>query len=209
MCRVKQRHLPPFRLGRATNRFFGLATESGDEETPTDTRCSDTESIPERMIRRRRLRLRWSPEASPVTVPVTQVGPSDSHDHKLARVGHAVQHERRLDAGQRQIRDAENFIRDVSCWVCLLMWQMVSQNAPSTTMVFFLCATDVGSCRGGQTVRSSGVDDFPGHQRPGHHQRGSFDGWMGGPPQPHAFLGVNSREDLSEWIHNQGYPLPR
>ena len=106
---------PAFARGaRASIRFFSLATESEDEQTPAHMRCSDTERIPERMIRRRRLHLRWGAEACPETVPVTQVDPGDSHDHRLARVRHAMQHERRLDARHRQIRDAENFIRDVS-----------------------------------------------------------------------------------------------
>ena len=41
------------------------------------------------------------------------------------------------------------------------------------------------------------MDDLPGqeaanvgHQRPGHHQRGSFDGWMEGLPQRHLFTGI-------------------
>ena len=61
---------PVFARGvRASNRFFSLATESEDEQTPAP---------------------KASPEACPETAPVTQVDPGDSHDHRLARVGHAM-----------------------------------------------------------------------------------------------------------------------
>ena len=49
----------------ATNRFISLATESDDEQTPADLRCSDTEHI----NRRRRWRFRWGPEAAQLPPP--------------------------------------------------------------------------------------------------------------------------------------------
>ena len=56
---------PALALGaHATNQFFSLATESDEEQPPTDLRCSDADSILEHVNRRRRLRLRWDPEAT-------------------------------------------------------------------------------------------------------------------------------------------------
>ena len=209
---------PAFARGaRASNRFFSLATESEDEQTPAHMRCSDTESIPERMIRRRRLRLRWGAEAGPETAPVTQVDPGDSHDHRLARVRHAMQHERRLDARHRQIRDAENFIRDVSRRVgpidvadgvprvlrrqqwspfyVPLMWAAAEGDRQCALLEWMI-----------SLARTLPLLDINGQVITS--EEALTVGWEVLHNAMRSW-GVNSREDLSEWIHNQGYPRPR
>ena len=89
---------PALALGaHATNQFFSLATDSDDEQPPTDLRCSDNDSIPEHVNQRRRLRLRWDPEATNQTQPVAEGTPHVRRDVHMAaqvvrsladRVGH-------------------------------------------------------------------------------------------------------------------------
>ena len=79
-----------------------------------DHSCSDTESVPALRGRRHRVRLRWNSAMEQNDhCASTLIDPPDSHDQRFARVRHAMQQERRLDANQRQVRDAEDFIRSV------------------------------------------------------------------------------------------------
>ena len=88
-------------LGRGfeSNRFFSLATDSGDEEVERRTTIdedsySDTVSLIGRRNSRRRLRLRWS-ECVPIVAhslgceQETRVDTPDSHDERLRRVREA------------------------------------------------------------------------------------------------------------------------
>ena len=117
----------PVAGGLGANRFLSLAKGSDDEplmeprSTIVDHTCSDTESVPEITNRRRRLRVRWNSDIvqSGQSV-VAPVDPRDSHDQIVAHVRHATQQERRLDAHQRQVRDAKDFIRSVVSRVGLL-----------------------------------------------------------------------------------------
>ena len=211
----------PVAGGLGTNRFLSLARGSDDEQlmeprsTVVNHTCSDTESVPEIANRTRRLRLRWNSDIVQFWPIVKPVDLPDSHDQRAARVRHAMQQERRLDAHQRQVRDAEDFIHSVVSrvgplnsedeiprvlrrqqWSALngpLMWATGDGDGQCAVLKWLASRTEV--------LRPVNVG---GGEVPGRVAVAV--GWEVLNFAMRSW-GLQSKEDLSEWIHNQGFPV--
>ena len=187
--------------------------------------CTDTESSIEeiRMPTRVPGRLVLTSGSLPVTqvrapdnhdegsVPVEQENAADSHEERFARVRQTIQHER------RQIAAVEQFIRTVvervgpinpemdiprrlrrQQWSALnvpLMWSAAEGNRQCAMLEWLVSRAE-----------QLPPMNFCGEQVPGREVA-----TMGWEVLHNAMRswGIESREGLSEWIHQQGFPRPR
>ena len=178
----------------ATNQFFSLATDSDDEQPPTDLRCSDTDSIPEHVNRRRRLRLRWDPD--PDATNQTQQGTP----HVRRDVHRAAQIVRSLADRVGHVDDSQDIPRAIrrqqwSAFNVPLMWSAsVGDNTCPVLQWLVGAAQHIESMTVGSTTVS-------GHDA-------AVVGWEALSEVMRSW-NIRSREDLAEWIFRQGFPRPR
>ena len=212
---------PPSALRRAgvtgnhaSNRFFSFATDSDDDQIIVERSCSDTDSVPTRP--RRRLRLRWNSDDAQ-QVPVTQIDTPDSSDQRLARVRHAVQQERVVSHVRRDVRGAAQVVRSLADRVgrvcegqdiprAIRRQQWSAFNVPivwAPSAGDQECAVLQWLMNAGQHIESMSV---AGTTMSGHDA--ALVGWETLSEVMRAW-NIRTREDLSEWIHRQGFSRPR
>ena len=184
---------------------------------------SDTESVIDEMNRvpthQPRLRLQWRESPSHNATPTINTiagaeDPLDSHQQRFRRVRQAMRRERGV--GERQVEVAAESIRRLASrvvfiegedipraiwrhhWSALnvsLLWVAAEDDRRCPMMVWLMEVT--------QTVPNVVVAGVP----------------MAGPDAVMAGwdalrnsmrrMGIGSREQFAEWIHNEGFPMPR
>ena len=175
----------------ATNQFFSLATDSDDEQPPTDLRCSNTDSIPEHVNRSRRLHLRWDPD--PDATNQTQQGPP----HVRRDVHRAAQIVRSLVDRVGHVDDSQDIPRGTrrQAFNVPLMWSAsVGDNTCPVLQWLVGAAQHIESMTVGSTTVSGHDAIVVGWEALSEVMRS----WN-----------IRSREDLAEWIFRQGFPWPR
>ena len=187
-----------------------MATPRGAarQDWESATSCSETESVVGRPVRRRLTLLSRAVEEQ---VP-------DSHEQRVARVRRTMQNEHRANAQQRFAREVEEFFANVVRRVGPIEAEVVEipralrRQRWSVLNVPLMWAAAAGDdqCAVMQwlTAKCEQLPPFCFHGEEMSCAEAVRISWNVLRNAMHSW-NITSRECLSEWIHNQGFPRPR
>ena len=195
-------------------RFAALATDDTESigNNSDDCAVEATTGCREFLLRRRRrLPITWQ-DREPTTCAPTQVEP-DSHQERLARVTTTAEDGTRFARGSGSDTGIPSFCRKSGCRGSARRGPTCHQ---TSTLVSRIRASDVGSClwRPGMSIVAV-VGPCSFRWTPiivgGVEMAGEDVVYTGWDALRETMLswGIATREDLSEWIHNQGFVQPR
>ena len=189
----------------ATNRFFHVAIESESD--------SSTEEVP--VPRRRPFRLVLVSQNVPVTAAaMEQEPPPDSHERRFRRVRQAMRMDRGV--GQRQVEAAAQSIRRLASRVGPVIGEGIQREirrhqwSALNVPLLWAAAEDDRLCPMIQWLlevsQSLPMVPVAGVQMAGPDA--VMTGWESLRDVMRS-IEIRSREQFEEWIHNQGFPMPR